>query len=304
VNFRRLGRCAVRALLALSLGLQAAAGSASDVPYVPTPMNVVDAMLQLGGVGSGDFLVDLGSGDGRISIRAAARLGTRGFGVDIDDSLVLTAREEARRQGVHDKVAFEARDLFDADISPATVVTAYLLHGVNLRLRPMLFQQLRPGTRIVTHDFDFGDWPADRKLTIEVPDKAYGPPRSDIMLWVMPANAAGTWQWTSPGAAGVVRHELRVKQRFQMLQVTALVQGQAVPVRDARLRGNVIEFTLDTTAGVQQYRGEIAGDRLRGQAVHGADAGLPWQAVRSKAGKRDIGGGWLSGATAPAIKDY
>lgn len=291
VNFRPLADGALRGLVAVSLCLQAAASPASDVPYVPTPMHVVDAMLELGGVGSTDFLVDLGSGDGRISIRAATRHGTRGFGVDIDDNLARTAREEARRQGVQDKVSFEARDLFDTDISRATVVTAYLLHGVNLRLRPQLFGQLRPGTRIVTHDFDFGDWPADRKLTIDVPDKAYGPPRSDIMLWVLPANAAGTWQWTSPGASGGILHELQVKQRFQMLQVTATVQGQAVQVRGARLRGNAIEFTLDTPAGAQRYNGEITGNSLRGQVARDGAAGLPWQAVRSKAGKMDIGGG-------------
>lgn len=268
-------------LLAASLFVQAGTAAASDVPYVPTPMNVVDAMLELGGVGSGDFLVDLGSGDGRISIRAASRHGTRGFGVDIDDNLVRSARDEARSQGVQDKVAFEARDLFDTDISRATVVTAYLLHGVNLRLRPLLFRQLKPGTRIVTHDFDFGDWPADRRLTIDVPGKAYGPPRSDIMLWVLPANAAGTWQWT----AGGVRHELQVQQRFQQLQATATVQGRAVSVREARISGSSIGFTLDTPAGMQRYSGEIAGDSLRGQA-----AGQPWQAVRSRKGSIDIGG--------------
>lgn len=268
-------------LLAATLFVQAGMAVASDVPYVPTPMNVVDAMLELGSVGGGDFLVDLGSGDGRISIRAATRHGTRGFGVDIDDNLVRTAREEARRQGVQDKVTFEARDLFDPDLSRATVVTAYLLHGVNLRLRPLLFRQLKPGTRIVTHDFDFGDWPADRRLTIDVPGKAYGPPRSDIMLWVMPANAAGTWRWT----AGGVRHELRVQQRFQQLQATASVQGRAVPVREARISGSSIGFMLDTPAGAQRFSGEIAGDSLRGQA-----AGAPWQAVRSQAGSIDIGG--------------
>lgn len=284
-------RCAARGLIAALLLWQPVFAPASDVPYVPTPNNVVDAMLQMGAVGKDDFLVDLGSGDGRISIRAATRFGTRGFGVDIDDSLVQMARAEAQKQGVSDKVAFEARDLFNTDISRATVVTAYLLHGVNLRLRPMLFEQLRPGTRIVTHDFDFGDWSPDRKLTIDVPDKPYGEPRSDIMLWVMPANAAGTWQWSLSGPSGEIRYQAQVTQRFQMPKIRVTAQGRELTAGEVRLSGTMLSFMLNAPGGPQRYSGEISGNSLRGQAAGGAGQAVSWQATRIKAGRMDNGTG-------------
>lgn len=116
------------------------------------------------------------------------------MGVDLDDSLVRTARAAAQKQGVQDRVSFETHDLFHTDLGRATVVTTYLLNSVNLRLRPQLFAQLRPGTRIVSHDFNFGDWRPDRKITIDVPDKAYGPPTSDIMPCAVPADVSGIWQ--------------------------------------------------------------------------------------------------------------
>jgi hypothetical protein len=287
----RLIPYAARVLTAVLLLWQPVPAPASDVPYVPTPDKVVDAMLQMGGVGKDDYLVDLGSGDGRISIRAATRFGTRGFGVDIDDSLVQTARAEAQKRGVSDKVAFEARDLFNADISRATVVTAYLLHGVNLRLRPMLFEQLRPGTRIVTHDFDFGDWPSDRKLTIDVPDKPYGPPRSDIMLWVMPANASGTWQWSLPGPSGELRYQAQVTQRFQMPKIRVTAQGRELTATEVRLNGTLLSFVLDAPGGPRRYSGEISGNTLHGQSAGGAGQAVSWQATRIKAGRMDYGTG-------------
>jgi Methyltransferase domain len=294
---RRLGSAA-RSLLAAVLCWHAVAGHASDVPYVPTPMNVVDAMLAMGGVGPDDFLVDLGSGDGRIAIRAATRFGTRGMGVDLDDNLVRMARADAGKQGVQDKVTFEARDLFDTDISRATVVTAYLLNSVNLRLRPRLFEQLRPGTRIVTHDFDFGNWQPDQKVTIDVPDKAYGPPRSDIMLWVVPADCAGTWQWSPPGAADDARYEARLEQKFQLLEGTVIARGQRVRLGEARVRGNTVSFTLTSAAGGQRYSGQISGDSIAGQVVlRSGEPPVPWQAVRIKTGKMDIS----AGATLPVV---
>lgn len=287
----RLGVVAVRGLFAALLLCQTVPSRASDVPYVQTPMNVVDAMLQLGGVGSGDFLIDLGSGDGRIPIRAATRFGTRGTGVDIEDHLVRMARTDAQKQGVQDRVTFEVRDLFDTDLSRATVVTAYLYPAVNQRLRPRLFEQLRPGTRIVTHDFDFGDWRPDRKLTIEVPDKPYGAPHSDIMLWVVPADFSGTWQWTLPGAAGDIRHEAQISQRFQVPELVLMVQGQRVAVSGAVIRGSILSFVLQGPAGPQRYSGELSGNTLRGQAAGGNGSGAPWQAARLKTGKMDIGRG-------------
>jgi hypothetical protein len=268
---------------------QAAPALASDVPYVPTPMNVVDAMLGLGAVGPGDFLIDLGSGDGRIPIRAATRYGVRGFGVDLDDGLVRQARAAAEKAGVGDRVAFEARNLFDTDLGRATVITAYLLNSVNLRLRPQLFAQLKPGTRIVTHDFHFGDWQPDQKITIDVPDKAYGPPRSDIMLWVIPADFSGVWQWSLPGAGGDLRHEAQLSQKFQVLYGRASAGGRPVLLADARIRGDAVSFTVGDAAGLQRYSGRISGDTISGEvSLPGGGSPLAWQAKRIKSGRMDV----------------
>jgi hypothetical protein len=248
---------------------------------------VVDAMLGLGGVGPDDYLIDLGSGDGRISIRAATRFGTRGMGVDLDDNLVAMASADAKKQGVTGKVVFAARNLFDTDLSRATVITAYLLHSVNLRLRPMLFEQLKPGTRIVTHDFDFANWPPDQKITIDVPDKAYGPPRSDIMLWVIPANFAGTWRWSLPGAAG---YEAHLEQKFQMPVGTVMVQGRPLRLGGARIKGDTVSFTVTGEAGEQRYTGRISGNEISGEVVlRSGEPALPWRAERVKTGKINIG---------------
>ncbi|MDP1671889.1 MAG: methyltransferase domain-containing protein [Burkholderiales bacterium] len=280
----------LRILPAAAFCVQVATTQASDVPYVPTPMNVVDAMLGLGAVGPGDFLIDLGSGDGRISIRAATRFGVRGLGVDLDDSLVRTARAAAQKAGVGDGVKFEARNLFDTDLGEATVITAYLLNSVNLRLRPQLFAQLKPGTRIVTHDFHFGDWQPDQKITIDVPDKAYGPPRSDIMLWVIPADFSGVWQWTLPGAGGDVRHEAQLSQKFQVLYGRAAAHNRPVLLADAQVRGDAVSFTLGDAGGVQRYSGRISGNTISGEvSLPGGGRSLPWQATRVRTGKMDIG---------------
>ena len=170
-------------------------GRPRTCPYVPTPSNVVDAMLDIAKVGPGDFVIDLGSGDGRIVITAAKKYGARGFGVDLDGSLVSGARREAERQGVKDKVEFHARNLFITEIGQATVLTMYLFPRVNMQLRPRIFAELKPGTRVVSHEFDFGNWKPDAQKTIAVPNKSYGPPSSVVYLWIVPANAAGRWQW-------------------------------------------------------------------------------------------------------------
>jgi predicted O-methyltransferase YrrM len=139
-----------------------------DVPFVPTPREVVDAMLAMARVGPNDVLYDLGSGDGRIVIAAAKQFGTRGVGYDIDPARIREANVNARRAGVTDKVRFVLGDIFDADISEATVVTLYLLPEVNLQLRPKLLRELRPGTRVVSHRFDMGDWVPERRERVEV----------------------------------------------------------------------------------------------------------------------------------------
>ena len=144
-----------------------------DTPFVTTPQNVVDAMLELAQVRRGDRLLDLGSGDGRIVITAAKRFDVPGLGVEIDPRLVERARDSAVREGVADKARFEVQDLFDTDLTQATVITLYLLPDVNEMLKPRLMK-LRPGTRVVSHDWGMRDWPADREIVLDAPDKTVG----------------------------------------------------------------------------------------------------------------------------------
>ncbi len=148
-----------------------------DVPYVPTPMKVVDAMVDLAQVTKDDLVYDLGCGDGRIVVRAAQRFGCRGVGVDLDPQRVAEAGANAKKANVAHLARFEVGDVFDFDIAPATVVTMYLLPAINLQLRPRLLKEPRPGTRIVSHDFDMGDWTPERRVDID---------RSRIYLWTVP----------------------------------------------------------------------------------------------------------------------
>jgi SAM-dependent methyltransferase len=157
-----------------------------EVPYVPTHEKVVDEMLKVARVGKNDVLYDLGSGDGRIPITAAKRWGTRGIGVDIDPERVKEARENAARAGVADKVKFFQQDLFETDIKEATVVTLYLLPDVNLRLRPKLLAELKPGSRVVSHNYDMGDWKPEKTLTVKLPDGDH-----TVYYWVVPPRKAG-----------------------------------------------------------------------------------------------------------------
>jgi SAM-dependent methyltransferase len=287
-------RAAVAGLVWIAAALAAgpvATAQASDVPYVPTPMNVVEAMLGIAQVGPEDYVIDLGSGDGRILIAAAKRIGASGFGVDIDSGLVHTARREAQRQGVGDRVAFHTRDLFITDIRKATVVTMYLLPQVNLRLRPRLLAELRPGTRVVSHDFDMDNWLPDDKITLPVPDKPYGRPSSDVFLWVIPADASGTWQWRLKVGGKEREYELVLEQRFQMLRGQARWQGGGAPVAIGRMRGENISFALVADIGGHDVRhefsGRLSGDSISGRvALHGAGAALvEWNAVRTARGK-------------------
>ncbi len=148
-----------------------------DVHFVPTPTAVVDAMLELANVTASDVVYDLGSGDGRIVIAAARKFGARGVGIELDPQLVNQANRNARKAGVADKVSFLSADLFNVDISEATVVTLYLLRSINLRLQPKLMRELKPGTRVVSHRFDMGDWKPERELTVR---------GVHVYLWTIP----------------------------------------------------------------------------------------------------------------------
>jgi len=267
------------------------AGHAADVPFVPTPANVVDAMLNIAKTGPDDFLIDLGSGDGRIVIAAAKRFGTKGFGVEIDGALVSEARREAQKQGVSDKVAFHASDLFVTDIGKASVITMYLFPQVIMRLRPRLLTELKPGTRIVSHDFDMDNWRPDDKVVVPVPDKPYGAPKSDVYLWIVPANGSGTWRWQLPGGTGTRDYEMVLDQTFQRLGGRATAGGQPARIENARMRGDSIAFALvariDGREIRHEFAGRVAGDAIAGVVtVHAAPAQrLEWRATRAARGR-------------------
>lgn len=272
-------------MAAMVLMLAALSARAADAPFVVTLPTVVDTMLKMGGVNAKDYLIDLGSGDGRIVIAAAKQHGARGYGVELDPNLVNTARREAQRQGVADRVTFEAENLFNIDIGTATIITMYIGESVNLRLRPTLLK-LKPGTRIVSHDFDMGNWPPDEKVTIPVPNKPYGPPRSDIMLWVVPADASGLWRWQIPESAAP--QEAQWDQTFQMLAGSVKAAGRGAPLQDARVRGDQVSFSVMLERGGRvlrhEFKGRLAGDAIAGE-VRAEGWQAPWRATRSARGK-------------------
>ena len=264
---RRARGVAIAALagsaLALSLASKPAA-AADEVPFVTTPDAVTLAMLELAAVTASDRVVDLGSGDGRIVITAARRFGAGGLGVEIVPELIRISRERARAAGVADRVEFREQDLFATDLGEATVVTMYLLPDVNLQLRPRLLA-LAPGTRIVSHDWDLGDWTPDRTVTVDVPDKQLGRDKfSRVHLWIVPARVAG--RWCGDDAS------LEIAQRFQRFSATLAVRGSVAPatVFDGR-----VEAASLRSDGIHALTLRLDGETL---SLVGAGATMPARA--------------------------
>jgi protein-L-isoaspartate O-methyltransferase len=236
--------------------------------YVPTPQNVVDKMLEVAKVTKDDYVFDLGSGDGRIPITAAARYGARGFGVEINPKLVAEARTNAKTAGVSNLVEFRRQDLFKTSVREATVVGLYLFVWANVKLRPRLVSELRPGSRIVAHDFPIGDdWKPDVEEDVE---------NRTVYLWYVPAQVAGRWE-ISGGPPGL---SILLQQRFQMIEGTASVNERSVPLQNATLRGDAIEFTVALDGGKPMlFRGRVDGNKIEPRAEAGAMSG--WSAVRT-----------------------
>jgi SAM-dependent methyltransferase len=289
------GVLALPAIAALAIAVLAAPAAAagpgqSDVPYVPTPWVVVDAMLELAATGPADYVIDLGSGDGRLVIAASKRHGARGFGVDIDSALVRAARREAKRQGVADRVEFLEENLFVTRIDRATVMTLYLFPRLMMELRPRFLAELRPGTRIVSHEFGLDEWRPDAQRTVAVPDKPYGPPRSEVYLWIVPANAAGDWRWRS-GDGGEIT--LTLAQTFQVLQGRSSVGGRLGRFEEGRMRGESIQFILHGEVGGratrQEYNGRVSGDTISG-TVRRDGVESEWKATRVRRGQIAVTG--------------
>ena len=272
------------ALLALPVQLAAQEG-VGDVVYVPTPQIVVEEMLRLAKVGSRDFVIDLGSGDGRMVITAAKKFGARGLGVDLDTVLLKLSHENAQRDGVADRARFIEQNLFDTDLSQATVITSYLLPEMNEKLRPKILN-LKPGTRVVAHDYHMGEWHADEMRTLSVPEKKVGNPgTSYVYLWTVPAKIAGRWQSQFKTGAQSTNWEFEFAQRFQVFDGAAQSGNLKIKLRTTKLEGDEVSFMFFIKPGDNstrhEFKGTVKGDVIEGTLKLGEGAGqkqLPWSA--------------------------
>ena len=293
--------CAAATLALVGLGCRADAAEPS-VPYVPTPQEVVERMLAIAKVGAQDYLIDLGSGDGRIVVTAAKKYGARGFGVDLNPAGIKESVENAAKAGVSERATFLQRDLFDTDLSSATVITMYLLPRVNLDLRPKLLE-LRPGTRLVSHDFSMEDWKPDVYEELDVKEK-YGTSggKSSIYFWVVPAKVAGPWNWQLTIGGKPQDYDVVLEQKFQVVTGTARVGGRSVKLENAKLRGADISFGF--TAEVNgsplkhEFSGSVTGGRIEGTVTlaGGRTQGrLEWNAARGAKTGMPAGSALLAG---------
>jgi len=226
-----------------------------DVPYVPTPQELVDRMLKLGSVGPDDIHYDLGSGDGRIVVTAARDMKVKkGVGVDLDPVRIAEANENAKKAGVSDRVTFHRGDLFAMDFREASVLTMYLLPEVNLKLRPKILDEMKPGSRVVSHAFTMGDWQPDKHEVVD---------SRNIYLWIVPAKVVGTWTWQ----VGNETYKADLKQDFQMASGTlTLPNGKQVPIESPVVVGENITFvaTVPGAAAPLRFSGKVNGNTIDG----------------------------------------
>ncbi len=242
----------VISMITVLAGQQEVSAQLLDVPYVPTSEPVVEKMLDMAEVGPGDYVIDLGSGDGRIVI-AAAKRGAYAHGVDLDPRRIKEARENAQKAGVNDRVVFIEGNIFDAEFSRASVITMYLLNSVNIQLRPHLLERLKPGTRVVSHDFDMGYWNADAFLREET---------SDVYFWIIPAKVEGQWNWKTKGQA----FSLSASQEFQEINLQLKSGGDNLPVTNSLLKGERISFRAANPAKNENY---VYSGRIEGKQIVG-----------------------------------
>ncbi len=230
-----------------------------DVVWVPTPQALVDRMLDMAKVTPGDFLMDLGSGDGRTVITAAKR-GVRAVGVEFNPNMVTLARDNAKQAGVTELATFQEGDLFQADISKATVITLFLLPDINLRLRPKILD-LAPGTRIVSNSFDMGDWSPDQTIQAGADCTSW----CRAHLWLVPAKVHGTWKLPDGG-------ELTLDQKYQVVTGSLRSGASTMTINTGKVIGDQLTFT----AGAQQYTGRVSGNAIEGIA----QSSTGWRATR------------------------
>lgn len=276
--------------LMLTPSFQAAQQKQLDVPYVPTKYPVVDEMLRMADIQKSDIVYDLGCGDGRLVVGAAQKYGAHGVGFDIDPERIQESWENATKAGVKNLVQFFEQDLFQADFHEATAMTIYLLTSVNLRLRPKLLRELRPGTRLVSHNFGMGEWKPDQSSEVMVDDISH-----DVFLWIIPANVSGTWTWTMGKPA--VKGEMNLEQHFQVPSGSATVGVAATEIKDLTLKGDQIRFVMDRPVEEKLvsmvFEGKAAGHNISGTIkfqAGGKEIIWEWKARRNLATEKPIDG--------------
>jgi SAM-dependent methyltransferase len=246
-----------------------------DVIWVPTPEELVDRMLRMAQVTAEDYVVDLGSGDGVITIAAARDFKARALGIEYNPDMVELARRNAQRAGVADRATFIHGDIFEEDFSSATVVTMYLLQQLNLRLRDTLLQ-MKPGTRLVSHAFDMDDWEPDDTATVE---------GRIAFLWIVPAQVDGIWRLNFSQGGRSVTATMVLEQEFQKFSGTLSQQGVVTQLDETRLSGNVIEFVHGDSQGHQRrFSGTVDGNRMQGTVSDSAGQTVEFHAERQSAG--------------------
>jgi len=278
------------ALSALALSLALVAGTASaqtapaeskeytpqvgqsgkDVVWVPTPDALVERMLRMARVGPKDYVIDLGSGDGRTVI-AAAKLGARAMGIEYNPDMVALSIKNAEKAGMGDKVKFVKADIFESDFSEATVITMYLLPSLNIKLRPKILD-LRPGTRIVSHAFNMEDWQPDQTATVE---------GRDAFLWIVPAKVGGSWKLSAPAGNGEEAWQLTLAQQFQRLSGGVKGSGTSFDLIDPKVTGSAVKFAFVDGNGIKrEFNGRVMGNRMEGTTQTQGGTQVKWTAVR------------------------
>ncbi len=256
----------------LSLTVSGQSSGGYDIPFVPTPMDVVNIMLDMAQVKEGDLLFDLGCGDGRIAIAASSR-GAHGIGIDTDAQRVTECMTNARMAGAANKVTFFQSDLFQVPLTQASVIAIYLTPDANLRLRPKLLSELHPGSRVVSHDFNMGNWEADSIVRTS---------NSTVYLWVVPANFSGTWNWFHVNEAGR-NFKLNVSQHFQKLSGKISSNAGIPTIKYLQIRGDQIRVILQEEKGKEiRLSGVIEGNRIDGTITLPGGSRLKWQALREE----------------------
>ena len=278
----RYALCAVSCVLSLAIHAKDKAPVDAG-PYVPSPTSVVADMLTLANVGPKDFVIDLGSGDGRIVLTAAKVFGARGFGVDINEKLVKEANDSARLQGIADRASFTIQDLFKADISKATVLTMYLLPSTVNMLKDKLLNEMHPGTRILSHDYPLSGWIPEQYRQFDLEDKVAitGVTTTIIYMYVVPAKAEGTWSARLPSNLSKEPVRLSLRQQVTRVSGSARLDGKDVLLDDARLKGDRLTFKLAVAGKTYDFAGTVKGQSIEG-SVDGAGGKATWSAAPAK----------------------